>query len=40
VPHARLLELPGSHFLPLEYPDELAVELRDLVRRTTLSQPA
>jgi pimeloyl-ACP methyl ester carboxylesterase len=37
IPHAVLHVLPGSHFLPLEYPDELAAELHDLVRRTTLA---
>lgn len=36
IPQARLRELPGSHFLPLEYPDELAAELRKLVGRTAL----
>lgn len=36
IPHAILHVLPGSHFLPLEYPDELATELRELSRRTTL----
>jgi pimeloyl-ACP methyl ester carboxylesterase len=36
IPHAVLHVLPGSHFLPLEYPDELADELRELARRTTL----
>jgi pimeloyl-ACP methyl ester carboxylesterase len=37
VPHAVLRVLPGSHFLPLEYPDELAAELRELSRRTDLA---
>jgi pimeloyl-ACP methyl ester carboxylesterase len=36
IPHARLRELPGSHFLPLEYPDELAAELRRLTTRADL----
>ena len=36
IPQARIRELPGSHFLPLEYPDELAAELRKLIRRTNL----
>jgi len=36
IPHAELHLLPGSHFLPLEYPDELAVELRRLAERTEL----
>jgi pimeloyl-ACP methyl ester carboxylesterase len=33
---ARLVRLPGSHFLPLQYPDALAAELRALVARTDL----
>jgi pimeloyl-ACP methyl ester carboxylesterase len=37
IPHAELHLLPGSHFLPLEYPDELAAELRRLAERTSLS---
>jgi pimeloyl-ACP methyl ester carboxylesterase len=37
IPHAILHVLPGSHFLPLEYPDELALELRALVARTALA---
>jgi 3-oxoadipate enol-lactonase len=40
IPHAVLHVLPGSHFLPLEYPDELAAELRELIRRTTLGSAA
>jgi pimeloyl-ACP methyl ester carboxylesterase len=36
IPHAELHLLPGSHFLPLEYPDELAHELRCLAERTDL----
>lgn len=36
IPHAELHLLPGSHFLPLEYPDELAAELRRLAERTEL----
>jgi pimeloyl-ACP methyl ester carboxylesterase len=40
IPHAALRILPGSHFLPLEYPDELAAELHELVRRTTLTPDA
>lgn len=41
IPHAELHLLPGSHFLPLEYPDELAFELRRLAERTELaSAPA
>ena len=37
IPHAELHLLPGSHFLPLEYPDELAFELRRLAERTDLA---
>jgi hypothetical protein len=29
--------LPGSHFLPLEFPDELAGELRALAERAGLT---
>lgn len=36
VPHALLRVLPGSHFLPLEYPEELAEELDSLAQRTGL----
>ena len=36
IPHAELHLLPGSHFLPLEYPDELAAELQRLAERTDL----
>jgi pimeloyl-ACP methyl ester carboxylesterase len=36
IPHAELHLLPGSHFLPLEFPDELAGELRRLAERTPL----
>ncbi|HMC70787.1 MAG TPA: alpha/beta hydrolase, partial [Mycobacteriales bacterium] len=37
IPHAELHLLPGSHFLPLEFPDELARELRLLAERTQLA---
>jgi len=37
IPHAELHLLPGSHFLPLEFPDELARELRLLAGRARLS---
>jgi 3-oxoadipate enol-lactonase len=36
IPHAELHLLPGSHFLPLEFPEELATELRRLAERTDL----
>jgi pimeloyl-ACP methyl ester carboxylesterase len=34
IPHAELHLLPGSHFLPLEFPEEIAAELRRLAERT------
>jgi pimeloyl-ACP methyl ester carboxylesterase len=37
LPHAELHVLPGSHFLPLEFPDELARELRRLAERAGVS---
>ena len=40
IPHAELHLLPGSHFLPLEFPDELAGELRRLAERSGLSVSA
>jgi pimeloyl-ACP methyl ester carboxylesterase len=40
IPHAELHLLPGSHFLPLEYPDALAAELRRLAERTDLAPAA
>ena len=40
IPHAELHLLPGSHFLPLEFPDELAAELRRLAERTALAGSA
>ncbi len=30
VPGARLVRLPGTHFLPLQFPDVLEAELADL----------
>lgn len=33
IPDARLAVLPGSHFLPLEYPEELLQAVLDLVER-------
>jgi pimeloyl-ACP methyl ester carboxylesterase len=32
IPHATIRVLPGSHFLPMEYPDELHEALDDLAR--------
>jgi pimeloyl-ACP methyl ester carboxylesterase len=40
IPHAVLRLLPGSHFLPLEYPVELADELEALAVRTGMRVPA
>ena len=40
IPHAELHLLPGSHFLPLEYPDQLADELCRLAERTSLAPTA
>jgi pimeloyl-ACP methyl ester carboxylesterase len=37
ITDAELTVLPGSHFLPLEYPDELATQLRALVGRSGLA---
>ncbi len=37
MPHAELTVLPGSHFLPLEYPDELVECLRALAARADLA---
>jgi pimeloyl-ACP methyl ester carboxylesterase len=34
IPQSSLCQLPGSHFLPLEFPDELAAQLRKLADRT------
>jgi 3-oxoadipate enol-lactonase len=31
LPGARLRELPGTHFLPLQYPGVLLAELRRMV---------
>jgi pimeloyl-ACP methyl ester carboxylesterase len=36
LPDARLVRLPGSHFLPLQFPDALAGELEVLARRAGL----
>ena len=36
IPQARFVQLNGSHFLPLQYPDRLHRELRDLTDRTDL----
>ena len=36
IPHAELKILPGSHFLPLEYPDEIAQWVGDLAERADI----
>ncbi len=36
MPHAQVTVLPGSHFLPLEYPELLHAALGELARRTDL----
>ncbi len=38
IPHAQLSVLPGSHFLPLEYPEAVHAALGELVARS--GQPA
>ncbi|HVT65261.1 MAG TPA: alpha/beta hydrolase [Mycobacteriales bacterium] len=40
IPHAQLRVLPGSHFLPLEYPVELADEMDSLAARAGLRPPS
>jgi pimeloyl-ACP methyl ester carboxylesterase len=39
IPHSELRVLPGSHFLPIEFPEELADEVEALARRTGLLAP-
>jgi pimeloyl-ACP methyl ester carboxylesterase len=38
IPHAQISVLPGSHFLPMEYPEHLHVALGELARRTGASR--
>jgi 3-oxoadipate enol-lactonase len=38
LPDARLVRLPGSHFLPLQFPDALAGELAALATRSGLNR--
>jgi pimeloyl-ACP methyl ester carboxylesterase len=38
IPHAQLHVLPGTHFLPLEFPDELAELLHELASRAGLER--
>jgi 3-oxoadipate enol-lactonase len=33
IPHAHVTVLPGSHFLPMEYPELVSAALRELARR-------
>ena len=37
IPHAQISVLPGTHFLPLEYPDLLHAALDELARRSDLA---
>lgn len=37
IPHAHLTVLPGSHFLPLEYPELLSAALAELAGRSDLA---
>jgi 3-oxoadipate enol-lactonase len=37
MPHAHVTVLPGSHFLPMEYPGLVAAALDELARRSDLS---
>ena len=36
IPHAQITVLPGSHFLPIEYPALITAALDELARRTDL----
>jgi pimeloyl-ACP methyl ester carboxylesterase len=38
IPHAQISVLPGSHFLPMEYPEHLHTALDDLARRAEVQQ--
>jgi pimeloyl-ACP methyl ester carboxylesterase len=37
IPHAQITVLPGSHFLPMEYPALISTALHELARRTDLA---
>ena len=37
IPHAQVTVLPGSHFLPMEYPELVSTALDQLARRSDLS---
>lgn len=39
IPHANITVLPGSHFLPMEYPEHLHTALGDLARRAAFQKP-
>ena len=36
IPHAQITVLPGSHFLPMEYPELISTALGELARRAEL----
>ncbi|MGB8649746.1 MAG: alpha/beta hydrolase [Mycobacteriales bacterium] len=38
IPHAHISVLPGSHFLPMEYPEHLHTALDDLARRAEVQK--
>jgi pimeloyl-ACP methyl ester carboxylesterase len=40
MPHAHVTVLPGSHFLPMEYPELVAAALDELARRSDVSRSA
>ena len=40
MPHAQISVLPGSHFLPMEYPEHLHTALDDLARRAGVQKSA
>jgi hypothetical protein len=37
IPHAQITVLPGSHFLPMEYPELISTALGELARRSDLA---
>jgi pimeloyl-ACP methyl ester carboxylesterase len=39
IPHAQVTVLPGSHFLPMEYPELVQAALDELAQRTDLVAP-
>jgi hypothetical protein len=36
TPRSRYVELPATHFVPLQLPDRMSTELRSLVERCDL----